>query len=68
VALSSNKCGVVSVLEDAIILCGNCPSSVEAKVELTDTKDEIRSRNKKSDTAPKCPKFRKVSSLTRSAY
>ena len=55
------------MLEDAIILYGNCPSAVEAKEELPDANDEIRSRNKKNNTALKCPKFCRVSSLTRSA-
>ena len=60
-------CGVVSVLEDAIILCGNCPSAVwlYAKVKLTGTTNDTISRNIKSDVAVKCPIRRDIPALTR---
>jgi hypothetical protein len=65
VALSSNERGVVSVLEDAIILCGNCsPPAVRlAKVKLTGTVNDIISRNIKKNAAVKYPRRRDVSAL-----
>ena len=53
VALSSNAWGVVSMLDAAIILCGNCsPPSVRlAKVVLTGNTNDIISRNVKKDIA-----------------
>ena len=67
IALSSNERGVVSVLEDAIILCGNCsPPTVRlAKVVLTGTNNDIMSRNIKRDAAVKYPRRRGVFTLTR---
>ena len=46
-ALSSNERGVVSVLEDAIMLCGNCSSSTVwlEKAMLTGATNNTISRN-----------------------
>ena len=55
------------MLEDAIILCGNCsPPTVRlAKVVLTGTNNDIMSRNIKKDAAVKYPIGRDVFALTR---
>ena len=57
------------MLEDAIILCGNCLSAAVwlEKVKLTGTTNDIISKNIKKDAAVKCPIHRNVSALTRFA-
>jgi hypothetical protein len=66
VALSSNERGVVSVLEDAIMLCGNCSSSTVwlEKAMLTGATNNTISRNIEKYVAVKYPIRRVVFALT----
>ncbi len=54
------------MLEDAIMLCGNCsPPTVRlAKVKLTGNTNDIISRNVKKDIAVKYPRRLDVAALT----
>jgi len=63
--LRFKKCGVVSVLEDAIMVCGNCSPSVVwlEKVMLTGNATDTISMNIKREVAVKHPIRRDKSAL-----